>query len=81
MQDFEAFFQMATEYGPHGYQARIAREGLPDLAYSKPRGWPTASCWKVEERYTGVLIAPVTASGDSPPCTALVSNPSPSTSG
>ena len=21
-----------------------------DLAYSKPRCWPTASCWKVEER-------------------------------
>ena len=31
MQDFEAFFQVATGYGPHGYQARIARDGLPDL--------------------------------------------------
>jgi CRISPR-associated endonuclease/helicase Cas3 len=31
MQDFEAFFQMATGHGPHGYQARIARDGLPDL--------------------------------------------------
>jgi CRISPR-associated endonuclease/helicase Cas3 len=31
MQDFEAFFRMATGHGPHGYQARIARDGLPDL--------------------------------------------------
>jgi len=31
MQDFETFFQTATGYGPHGYQSRIARDGLPDL--------------------------------------------------
>src|ERR1700678_1492239 len=31
MQDFETFFQTATGHGPHGYQARIARDGLSDL--------------------------------------------------
>src|ERR1700722_13326971 len=31
MQDFRTFFQIATGHGPHGYQARIARDGLPDL--------------------------------------------------
>jgi CRISPR-associated endonuclease/helicase Cas3 len=31
MPDFESFFQTATEYGPHGYQSRVARDGLPDL--------------------------------------------------
>jgi CRISPR-associated endonuclease/helicase Cas3 len=31
MQDFEGFFEDATGYRPHGYQARIAREGLPDV--------------------------------------------------
>ena len=29
MQDFEAFFRMATGHGPHGNQARIARDGCP----------------------------------------------------
>ena len=29
MQEFERFFQAATEAQPHGYQARIARDGLP----------------------------------------------------
>ena len=28
---FEQFFQAATGYTPHGYQARIARDGLPDV--------------------------------------------------
>jgi CRISPR-associated endonuclease/helicase Cas3 len=31
MQDFETFFQTATGHGPHGYQARVARDGLSDL--------------------------------------------------
>jgi CRISPR-associated endonuclease/helicase Cas3 len=31
MTDFEAFFEVATGYQPHGYQARIAREGLPSV--------------------------------------------------
>jgi CRISPR-associated endonuclease/helicase Cas3 len=31
MQDFETFFRLATGSAPHGYQARIARDGLPDL--------------------------------------------------
>ena len=28
---FEDMFQTATGFGPHGYQARIARDGLPDV--------------------------------------------------
>jgi CRISPR-associated endonuclease/helicase Cas3 len=28
---FEELFQAATGYPPHGYQARVARDGLPDL--------------------------------------------------
>jgi CRISPR-associated endonuclease/helicase Cas3 len=31
MPDFETFFQTATGRTPHGYQARIARDGLPDV--------------------------------------------------
>ena len=31
MTDFGAFFELATGYRPHGYQARIAREGLPSV--------------------------------------------------
>jgi CRISPR-associated endonuclease/helicase Cas3 len=31
MQTFEDFFQEATGFRPHGYQARIARDGLPDV--------------------------------------------------
>jgi CRISPR-associated endonuclease/helicase Cas3 len=31
MQSFEEFFRAATGFGPHGYQARIARDGLPDV--------------------------------------------------
>ena len=31
MQDFESFFRAATEHSPHGYQARIARDGLPNV--------------------------------------------------
>ena len=31
MLDFEAFFEVATGYRPHGYQGRIAREGLPSV--------------------------------------------------
>ena len=31
MQDFESFFQVATGHSPHGYQARIARDGLPNV--------------------------------------------------
>ena len=31
MQDFESFFRVATKYSPHGYQARIARDGLPNV--------------------------------------------------
>ncbi len=49
--------------------------GCPDRAYSKPRSDRRASCSKVEDRYTGVLTAPVIGSARPPPCTALVSNP------
>ena len=31
MADFEEFFAAATGYRPHGYQARIARDGLPSV--------------------------------------------------
>lgn len=31
MQDFESFFEQATGFAPHGYQVRIARDGLPDV--------------------------------------------------
>jgi CRISPR-associated endonuclease/helicase Cas3 len=31
MQGFDEFFSMATGHTPHGYQARIARGGLPDV--------------------------------------------------
>jgi CRISPR-associated endonuclease/helicase Cas3 len=46
MQDFETFFQVATGYGPHGYQARIARDGLPDVVQA-----PTGT------GKTGVILA------------------------
>jgi CRISPR-associated endonuclease/helicase Cas3 len=31
MQEFDGFFQVATGHLPHGYQARLAREGLPSV--------------------------------------------------
>jgi CRISPR-associated endonuclease/helicase Cas3 len=31
MTEFGAFFELATGHQPHGYQARIAREGLPSV--------------------------------------------------
>jgi CRISPR-associated endonuclease/helicase Cas3 len=31
MQTFQELFRAATGYDPHGYQARIARDGLPDV--------------------------------------------------
>jgi CRISPR-associated endonuclease/helicase Cas3 len=31
MTTFEGFFEAATGWKPHGYQARVAREGLPDV--------------------------------------------------
>jgi len=31
MRDFEAFFRAATGHDPYGYQARIARDGLPEV--------------------------------------------------
>ena len=31
MESFDEFFRRATGYVPHGYQARIAREGLPSV--------------------------------------------------
>lgn len=31
MQTFDAMFRAATGFGPHGYQARIAQSGLPDV--------------------------------------------------
>jgi len=31
MQTFDELFRMATGYPPHGYQARVARDGLPDV--------------------------------------------------
>jgi CRISPR-associated endonuclease/helicase Cas3 len=46
MLDFEAFFRTATGHEPYAYQARIAREGLPD-AVRAPTGTGK----------TGVLLA------------------------
>jgi CRISPR-associated endonuclease/helicase Cas3 len=31
MQEFDVFFRMASGHTPHGYQARIARDGLPPV--------------------------------------------------
>ncbi|HEX3513018.1 MAG TPA: DEAD/DEAH box helicase [Trebonia sp.] len=31
MQDFQSFYEQATGRRPHGYEARIARDGLPDV--------------------------------------------------
>src|SRR6185437_4652559 len=31
MQSFDELFRTATGHAPHGYQARIARDGLPDV--------------------------------------------------
>jgi len=31
MADFEEFFEVATGHRPHGYQARIARDGMPSV--------------------------------------------------
>ena len=31
MRAFDEFFRTATGHTPHGYQARIARGGLPDV--------------------------------------------------
>src|SRR6266699_4582186 len=38
MQEFNAFFDSATGRVPHGYQARIARDGLPDVIQAAT-GW------------------------------------------
>ena len=39
MGGFDEFFQEATGFRPHGYQARIARDGLPDVVQA-PTGTP-----------------------------------------
>src|SRR5487761_222016 len=31
MRDFQSFYEQATGHRPYGYQARIARDGLPDV--------------------------------------------------
>jgi CRISPR-associated endonuclease/helicase Cas3 len=31
MRDFESFYEQATGHRPYGYQARVARDGLPDV--------------------------------------------------
>src|SRR5512142_2932706 len=36
MRDFESFFYIATGCRPYGYQARIARDGLPDAVTTPP---------------------------------------------
>ena len=46
MQDFQSFYERATGRRPYGYQARIAREGLPGLV-----GAPTGA------GQTGVILA------------------------
>jgi len=46
MPDFEAFFRSATGHEPHGYQARIARDGLPSVVQA-----PTGT------GKTGVILA------------------------
>jgi CRISPR-associated endonuclease/helicase Cas3 len=46
MLDFEAFFRTATGHEPYAYQARIAREGLPEVVRA-----PTGA------GKTGVLLA------------------------
>jgi CRISPR-associated endonuclease/helicase Cas3 len=38
MQDFQSFYERATGRGPYGYQARIARDGLPDLVRAPATG-------------------------------------------
>jgi CRISPR-associated endonuclease/helicase Cas3 len=46
MQDFQSFYERATGRRPYGYQARIARDGLPDLVLA-----PTGA------GKTGVILA------------------------
>ena len=46
MQSFDEFFLMATRHTPHGYQARIARDGLPAVVQA-----PTGT------GKTGVILA------------------------
>ena len=46
MQDFQSFYERATGRRPYGYQARIARDGLPDLVRA-----PTGA------GQTGVILA------------------------
>jgi len=46
MQTFDNFFRAATGYGPHAYQARIARDGLPSVVQA-----PTGT------GKTGVILA------------------------
>ena len=46
MQEFDVFFRMASGHTPHGYQARIARDGLPPVVQA-----PTGT------GKTGVILA------------------------
>jgi CRISPR-associated endonuclease/helicase Cas3 len=36
MRDFDSFYEQATGHRPYGYQARIARDGLPDVVRAPP---------------------------------------------
>ena len=62
--DFESFFQAATGRRPYGYQARIARDGLPG-ALTAPTGTGKTSVilawlWRLE---AGSRISPAALPG------------------
>jgi len=41
MQDFQSFYEQATGHRPHGYEERIARDGLPDVVPAPAGAGPT----------------------------------------
>jgi hypothetical protein len=63
MRDFEAFFRAATGHEPYGYQARIARDGLPDVVTD-----PTLARGRAVWRFDGMTWewVKITASGQCP---------------
>ena len=50
MQDFQSFYEQATGRRPHGYEERIARDGLPHVvpaqAAARPTGVILAWLWR-----------------------------------